>query len=205
MTTNLIREAAPSEVLERRLDDPEVAEALHVILDHADLLAMLVEGFSGFIERGDTITESVVEMVGELKAAAPAEGVLPLSQGAETKSLVDSATRLAATLPRLAPALASAAESGLIERLTGSDILSPAAVDSMSVLARGVVRGLDVDRANPTPVKGPVSMVKALRDDDVARALGFFLSIAKAVGQELRNPTDPTTTSFPAQPYEGKH
>lgn len=188
MTLNPPTVAPPRERLEGRLDDPGVAAALDVILDHADLLALMVEGLSGFLERGDTITESVVEGVHEIRSAAADGPGLTALQDLDTHAVVDGVTRLAATLPKVAPALAAAAESGLIEQLTDADLLSPTAVTSMSVLARGLVHGIEADATHPAPISGPISLIKALRDDDVSRALGLFLTIAKSIGRELAAP-----------------
>lgn len=182
MTLNPTTAAPPSERLGRRLDDPEVAAALNVVLDHADLLAVMVEGLSGFIERGDTITEAVVEGVDELRSAATNSPALAALDDVDTQALLDNVTRLAATLPTVAPALAAAAESGIVEKLT-----------------RSVVRGVEVDAAHPAPISGPISLFKAVKDDDVARALGFFLTIAKSIGRELDTP-EPTTTSTSTTP-----
>lgn len=178
MTLNPTTAAPPSERLGQRLDDPAVAASLDVILDHADLLAVMVEGLSGLIERGDTITESVVEGVDELRTAATGSPLLAALGDVDTKALIDSASRLAAALPTLAPALAAAAESGHVERL-----------------ARGVAQGIEADAAHPAPISGPISLFKAVKDADVARALGFFLTIAKSIGRELDAPQPPATST----------
>ena len=41
--------AGPADAVRERLDDPRVAEALTTLLDHADLLAVLVSGLDGFV------------------------------------------------------------------------------------------------------------------------------------------------------------
>jgi uncharacterized protein YjgD (DUF1641 family) len=38
----------------------------------------------------------------------------------------------------------------------------------------------------PAPVTGIRALLRALKDDDVSRALGWVLAIAKNLGQELR-------------------
>lgn len=60
--------SAPIDAVEERLNDPTVAAALVTILDNAELLSTLILGLSGFVERGDTIIETVHEAVVEFKA-----------------------------------------------------------------------------------------------------------------------------------------
>lgn len=68
MTVNgqLVSRSPADELLER-LDDRRVAASLSLILDHADLLAMLVAGLHGLFERGDTIAEAIADGVAEMR------------------------------------------------------------------------------------------------------------------------------------------
>jgi hypothetical protein len=45
--------------LAQRLAEPRTAAALNALLDHADLLALLVSGLDELISRGDTINGAV--------------------------------------------------------------------------------------------------------------------------------------------------
>lgn len=196
MTVTQTRNSEAADALAARLDDPETASALLSILDHADLLAVMVTGLSGLIARGDTISDSLADAVKELASAS--EGAM---DGLDVGGMVSGAAQMAKALPRIAPGLSAAADSGIVERLVAADVFGPEAVNTISVLARGLSRGAALDSASPQAVHGPLSMLKALRDDDVSRALNFFLSIAKAVGQELADsppgasPSTPTGTT----------
>lgn len=59
----------PLDALAERLLDPKTASALNTLLDHADLLAVLVSGLDGLVSRGDTITDSLASGAVELRAA----------------------------------------------------------------------------------------------------------------------------------------
>jgi hypothetical protein len=67
-------ELSPADAVRQRLDDPRVAEALNSLLDHADLLAVIVAGLDGFVRRGDDITENLTSAIGELKGLDRADG-----------------------------------------------------------------------------------------------------------------------------------
>ena len=62
--------AGPADAVRERLDDPRVAEALTTLLDHADLLAVLVSGLDGFVRRGDDITANLTSAWGELSGSS---------------------------------------------------------------------------------------------------------------------------------------
>ncbi len=76
---------SPADQIRDRLDDPTVAASLNALLDHADLLAVLVTGLDGFVRRGDLITDSLTSAVNDFKGVSVA-GVLP---GAEALKGVD--------------------------------------------------------------------------------------------------------------------
>ena len=93
---------------------------------------------------------------------------------------------LASVLPKAAPGIAAAAESGVIERLLSSDIASPEAVEGLAVIARGVGRGSAAfETGRAVDASGVRGITRVLRDPDIQRALTYGATIAKAIGQEL--------------------
>ena len=66
----------PADTVRDRLDDPQVAAALNTLLDHADVLAVLVSGLDGFVRRGDTITSTLSSAVSRFRGASSA-GAIP--------------------------------------------------------------------------------------------------------------------------------
>lgn len=206
MTAPRAQAQAPSGELAAALADPDVEHSLTVILEHADLLAMMVESVSELLARGDDLLDVGMELAGELRTTIVNAPVL---KDPSTAQLLDSGRRLAATLPSVAPAVVAAAESGTIEALANSDLLSPRAVDQISLLARGVVRGAEVHATDPPKTGNPIALVKLLRDPDVAAAISYFACVAKALGQELRTPApaapDPTpSATTPTAPSAAK-
>jgi Protein of unknown function (DUF1641) len=191
--------AAPSHVapaqpdaLGERLADPRVANALASLLDHADLLAVLVEGLDQLVSRSEIIGDSLLENITDLRSTVENSPGIKDS-GVGVQEITESAASLAAVLPRAAPGMVAAVESGAIDRLLGSDLVSPEAVDQIAVLARGFARGKDDFANRPVEVGGLLSLPKLLKDPDVNRALSYFATVAKAVGQELAKPTTTTT------------
>ena len=162
MTVAPAREATSP--LEQRLADPAVADALASLLDHAELVAVLLEGLDQLVARSEVIGDSVLAGVTEVREAI-AGADLPLARDVDVPRIVETTTRL-----------------------VQSDLLDPAAVDTISLLARGLVRGGDDFVADPVPVTGVLSLGKVLKDPDVRRALSYFATVAKAVGRELDGP-----------------
>ncbi|HRD62691.1 MAG TPA: DUF1641 domain-containing protein [Nocardioides sp.] len=170
MTVTAVREGTSNELLER-LQDPQVAQALVALLDRAELLAVLVEGLDQFVARSEEIGDAVITGVAELRETVAANSRLSEIE-VDLPRIVDTATRLA-----------------------GSDLVDPAAVDQISLLARGLVAGGEAFAERPVPVQGLLSLNRILRDPDVRRAVSFLATVAKSLGQELAAaaPKPPTT------------
>lgn len=174
------RTASARDALAARLDDPAVAGALASLLDHADLLAVLVEGLDQFVGRSEVIGDSLIAGLTELRGTQPPPDL------AET---LKSGVALASALPKAAPSLQRMVESGAVDKLLATTEVSAEALDQVELLARAMVRGSETFERRPVEVGGPVSIVKLLRDPDINRALSFFATVAKEVGRELAHPT----------------
>jgi Protein of unknown function (DUF1641) len=160
--------------LAERLADPHVAASLNTLLDHVDLLAVLVTGLDELISRGETITDSLATGVSELRAASEQPRV-------DAARMVKTVQQLSALAPPLLDKLP------VLENLLSSDLADPRAIDVAGTAARAVVAGADQAQASQPKITGIRALLRALRDPDVSRALGFAASIAKALGKELNN------------------
>ncbi|MEW5811035.1 MAG: DUF1641 domain-containing protein [Actinomycetota bacterium] len=158
--------AGPSAAVRDRLDDPRVAEALGVLLDHADLLAVLVTGLDGFVRRGDDIAANLTSALGELKGQS-----VPLGE------LSASLTQLTGGLVHAAPALTMLLNSSLTEP-AGADVI--AALGDALVVARQSV---------PPAPRGVRGLWKTLRgaakDPDVAHGLAYLIEVARVFGRRV--------------------
>ena len=157
----------PAEALAQRLDDPKVAESLNVLLDHAELLATLVQGLSGFIARSDTIVDAVAAGVGELKQAA--EG--------QTDKL-PSLSEAGAIAGQLADALPVA------QRVLQSEMLNPDTIDMLAEVGAAGTEGFETARRQNTQVS-LFGALGAMRDPQVQRGLGVAIEVAKALGRRM--------------------
>jgi hypothetical protein len=166
--------ADPAAALAARLAEPGVADALNTLLDHADLLAILVAGLDGLISRGDTITDALADGVSELRLAGEQTRL-------DTAKVVSSLRQVAVAAPPLLDKLP------VLENLLGSDLADPRVIDVAGAMSRAAIRGAEQAQSADLRVTGLRSLLRALKDPDVSRALGFVLSIAKALGQELDN------------------
>lgn len=166
--------ADPALALAQRLAEPRTAAALNTLLDHADLLAILVVGVDGLLSRSDTITDSLADQVSELRTAGePAQ--------ASAAQFVATARQLGALAPPLLDKLP------VLEALLGSDLADSRVIELASMASRAATQGAEQSSRGDFKVTGIVGLLRALKDPDVSRALGFVLSIAKALGKELDN------------------
>lgn len=147
--------------LTERLNDPAIVNALASLLDRADLIALLVDALDGLISRSEVIGNSLAGSFSELRSTVAGNEQLQKA-GAEAPRILETASRL-----------------------VSSDLLDPLAVDRISVLARGLVKGGDTFDHSPVQVGGALSLLRLLKDPDVNRAISYFATVAKAVGQEI--------------------
>lgn len=184
MTAELsVHQQASLDSLMERLDDPQVAAALINLLDHVDLLAILIVGLDGFVSRSETIGDALVDGIDELRgvAAANSEAVGSLELGA----ILASVMTLSTSLPRITPAVTRVVDSGLIEHVLDSGITDPAMVTEIARIGRGLTAGAQRADAEPLPVNGLFSAMKLLKDPDIQRAVSYFAAVAKSIGVEL--------------------
>ncbi len=169
---------SPADSLRERLDDPEVAASLNNLLDHADLLAILVTGLDEMIRRGDEISESLASAVDELKGAAK-PGAIP---GLESLRSVDLQA-VAASLASLSGALVNAAPA--LNTVLTSRLTDPEAAEVLAQLGQAVIDGKAAAKADPGGPKGVFGLWRLTRDKDIVRGMGFMIQVARAFGRRL--------------------
>lgn len=184
MTLTPTREEAARAALSARLNDPAVAGALTSLLDRAELLAVLVEGLDQFISRSEVIGDNLLGGISELRTTVASNTALKDS-GVDLKSLAEAGASLAAVLPKAAPGMVAAVETGAIDKLFASGVVGPEAVDQVAILAQGLVGGSRAFAADPVEIGGALSLLRLLKDPDINRALSFFATVARSIGQEI--------------------
>ncbi len=173
-TTPPTATTAPVDAVIDRLNDPAVAASVVTLLDNAELLSTLVLGLSGMLERGDTIIESISTGIDDVIAAGRADRPdLTLPTPAELTALVSA-------LSRATP---------VITNLLDSEMVSDETVAVLSRLSGAVKEGAAAARTNRTSVRGVWAALKALKEPEVARGLGFLVEIARALGRRLDHRT----------------
>jgi hypothetical protein len=156
---------SPADQIRDRLDDPTVAAALNTLLDHADLLAVLVAGLEGFVRRGDLIADSLASAVSDFKGVS-VSGVLPSAEvlkGVDVQGLTQTVVTLSNSLVVAGPALNTL----------------------LSQVGQAVAEGGEAAAADPGGPKGLFGLWKATKDPDVSRGLGFLIHVARAFGRQV--------------------
>jgi Protein of unknown function (DUF1641) len=162
LNDQIVTAPSPAEALKARLDDPQVAAALHNMLDHADVLALVAVALDGFLSRGEVIANTLAEAVGELRGANVTN---PLA-GVDVKGLLGSAKDAA-------PA---------IQTLLGQ-VADPRVVETVTQLTTAVA---DAQKNHAPAPTGALALLRSLKDPEVAAGLGFLLQVAKYFGRQLR-------------------
>lgn len=176
-------ELAKSRVLER-MSDPEVLASLNQLLDRLPLVAFLLESLEGFIARGETIVENLAGTVAELKlgdhpvdfeSLTSVFEVLPKFRDAG-EQLIDSG--LADDLPKIIDAGVGMVDSGMLDQHV---------VNVLGTIGRQAADTYHEVASQPVePIGGLFATLKATRDPDVQKSMGFFFAFAKAFAKHLK-------------------
>lgn len=179
-----VDELAKSKVLER-LTDPQTLNTLNALLDRLPLAAFMLESLEGFISRGDTIADNVSDMVGDLKLGDAKIDVnqfksilesLPKFKEAGDKLL--ESDLMGDGLPKVIDAGVSMVESGMLDKevVTILGDLGKKSAETYKEIAAKPVE----------PVGGLWATLRATKDPDVQKSVGFFFAFAKAFAKHLK-------------------
>lgn len=169
----------PGDRLIQRLDDPGVASSLSLILDHADLLAILIVSIDGLVRRAEVIGDSVSATVADARQGLTAAKGQRSFPEVDVAALTDTVTRLAASAIDAAPAL---------DRLLHSALIDPQTADVLAQAGDALLEGKQAAEADPRGPKGVFGLMRITKDPDVSRGLGFMIQVARAFGKRLAPP-----------------
>ena len=169
MTTDPTTSNQPIDAVAERLNDPGVAASLVTLLDNAELLSTLVLGLAGFVERSETVMDSLADSVHEFKA-------IKFSSGDDGMPTLADARRIAGQLGQAAPVL---------EQVLQSPMTRPETISLLSLLSESAVEGSTNAQSNPARLTGIRSLAKAIRDPEVLKGLGVLIEISKSLGRRL--------------------
>ena len=159
-----------------RLNAPTVAASLNSLLDNIELLAVLVAGLDGLARKGEVIGDTIAEVLDQIRSTTQSTGLDPMQ----------AAQQLGTIIPTLAAA------SPAINRILESPIVEPEPIDILSETAVALVDGLKAAEAKKTRL-GLRGLLRATRDKDVQRGLGFVVEVAKVFGRDLDKRSAQTT------------
>jgi hypothetical protein len=186
MTANgQVLELSPADQVRAKLDDPRVAASLNNLLEHADLLAILVTGLDGLLRRSDEISDSLTSAIGELKSDAKGSTLSQSIPGVDALRSVNLAG-LAESFATLSDKVIGATPG--LDSLLSSGLTDPRATEVLGQLGDALVEAKSAAAQNPDGPKGFFGVLKAMKDPDVARGLGFLFQVAKSFGRQLSTP-----------------
>jgi len=183
--SSITAEPSAADQLQERLNDPQTVEMLDQLLDQLPLITFYLEAFEGFIARGDTIADSLSDAVGELKLGdgkldvsklAPLLEALPKMAEAGEK-LLDS-DLMGEGLPKVIDAGVSMVNSGMLDKQV---------VGTLGDLGKKAVETYNEVSSKPVPpVGGLFATLRAAKDPEVQKTVGFLFAFAKAFAKHLK-------------------
>lgn len=167
---------SPGDDLLQRLDDPRIVSSLSTILDHADLLATLIDALDGFVRRGEVIGDSLLSFVEEFKAAGGSFAGRSLLPDVDVAGLQSSVASLASAFTDAAPS---------INKLLRSPLTDAQTAHLLADMGDAVLEGKAASEVDPRGPKGVFALMRVTKDPDVSRGLGFMIHVARAFGKRL--------------------
>lgn len=149
-------------------------ESLTRLASRAEELEYLLEMIGGLIRRGPDIADNLNDAVNDVRASfgKSSEGAAQLSNTLQkAKSLITPEN-----IDRMV---------GLFDMLQ-STILDEKTISMVSSMGEALVESSESTNSKDTSISGIFQLMRALKDPDVARTLGFALEFAKAFGKKLK-------------------
>ncbi len=177
------------ETLLTLIGNPTTMTALQRLLQHAELLAYLVEAIDGVIRRSETIVENVSTLLQDIAAGTPgaSESLLTLIDMLHRHR--DYVPRLIAVVPQfteLVEQIGPFVASEEFRTLLTSGVFDPDTVTLVGRAGDAFVATYNEDRQAQRRL-GPVGLVRALYDPDVQRVAALLVDFARRFGKSLNN------------------
>jgi hypothetical protein len=156
---------------------------LNSLLEHADLLAILLTGLDAMLRRSDVIGDSLTSTVGEfaqgVKAASADETIPGLDRlrRMDLSELARGAEALSDKVIGAAPAM---------NVLLSSRLTEPESAEVLVALGDALVEARCAATGRGDGPRGLFGILKAAKDPDVARGIGFLLQTMKSFGRQLK-------------------
>ncbi|MDJ0753888.1 MAG: DUF1641 domain-containing protein [Ardenticatenaceae bacterium] len=169
------------------LSNPKTLDAIIVLMENIDKLAFAIEAVDGFLQRADTVIDNVAagvkDATADLEESDVGKLIGALPQVAEaTPKLLDATTQL---LPILASEpMQNFISSGALDRLLNSGILASQTINVVGHAGDALVESYDKTQAQENRA-GALAVLRASRDPDVQKALGFLIEFGKQFGREI--------------------
>jgi hypothetical protein len=182
MANGQVLQLSPADRVREKIDDPRVAASLNDLLEHADLLAILVTGLDGLLRRSDEIGDSLTSAMSEFTGSVGGAGLARSIPGIDSLRSVDLAG-LAESFTTLSDKVIGATPA--LDALLSSRLTDPQVTEVLAQLGEALIEAKAAAASNPDGPRGFFGILKMARDPDVARGLGFFLQMVKAFGRQL--------------------
>lgn len=175
------------EALLNLLSNPSTMTSLQRLLQHAELLAYLVEAIDALIRRSDTIVESINVLLRDIAAGTPgaSESLLTLIEMLHRHR--DYVPRLIAVVPQfteLVEQIGPFVASEEFRTLLTSGVFDPDTVTLVGRAGDAFVAAYNEDRQAQRRL-GPIGLVRALYDPDVQRIAALLVDFARRFGKSL--------------------
>ncbi len=168
-----------------RLSDPQTLALINKLLDRLPIISLMAESMEELVKRSEVIAENVAGMVHDLKLGEVhfdiEKGKALLDQLGKWQEIGEQVlgSRIAGEdLPKAIEAGANLVDSGMLD---------PDVVATLGRVGRQAVESyLKVSSRPVQPIGGLWAMLRASKDPDVQKTVGFAVAFAKEFAQHLK-------------------
>ena len=164
-----------SDALDAMLADPEIRQALAVIVANAPTLAALASMGTALLQRGPEITDNINAGIRQLRGT---------ESGGKAGELGAAVSALAELAP-MAETLATRSET--VQGLLDSAILRPEIVQVVGTLGEAALEADRRTRGRQVEVGSIFALNKVLKEPEVQETLGFLVEFARVFGAHQRS------------------
>ena len=169
----------------QKLSDPNTLGLLNSLLDRLPLIAFLAESMEGFVRRGDTIVDNLTGMVHELKLDEHKIDFEKLKSLAEQLPKLQAMGEQVLNSDLAGEALPKAISASI--NVLNSGLLDKEVVATLSQIGHMAAQSYQQVRSEPVvPVGGLFGIMRASKDPDVQKTIGFAFAFAKAFSKHLK-------------------
>ena len=179
--------------LQQRLADERTARGLEHLLARIDTLEKAVDRLSNLLDQGPGMVSMVTDMADETYRQAAAKGVnleerlgnaLQIAEKLTSPTMLENINKLTQTMEQGPGLMAMTVD--MVDEMYRRSAANGLDLQEVGNITGKTLQALSEASRQPAPKAGGMfSLLKAIKDPDRQKAIGFWLNLTKSLGKRL--------------------